>query len=273
MLASLDRLTLKLVDINPIGDRAAGLNEPSGLTLDGEGKSLFTVSDDTKAIFSIDLKGQLLIEDSFFVEVNDLEGIACSPDGSQLMVVEERTNSIVCIDQKQRTTLHRSTLSAMKNYKRIKEYFSGNITNKGLEGITVNPKSGSLFVVKEGQPGLLIEISSDLGTILNAKLLTHLNGFNHPKIPEKKLDFSGLSYDCSRDLLWIASDKGRCIFLYSWEQDNVVQRIDLARSLQNKEKLIRKFEGVAVDMNGEFLYAVSEQDCKLYTYKIINKNR
>ena len=78
--------------------------------------------------------------------------------------------------------MHRSTLSAMKNYKRIKEHFTSNITNKGLEGITINPKSGSLFVVKEGQPGLLIEISSDLSTILDAKLLTPLNGFNHPKI-------------------------------------------------------------------------------------------
>ena len=169
--------------------------------------------------------------------------------------------------------MHRSTLSAMKNYKSIKEHFTSNITNKGLEGITINPKSGSLFVVKEGQPGLLIEISSNLSTILDAKLLTPLNGFNHPKIPEKKLDFSGLSYDCSRDLLWIASDKGRCIFLYDWAQDNVVQRIDLTRSLQQKKKLIRKFEGVAVDINGEFLYAVSEQDCKLYTYKIISNHR
>ena len=59
---------------------------------------------------------------------------------------------------------------------------------------------------------------------------------------------------------------------YDWAQDNVVRRIDLTRSLQQK-KLIRKFEGVAVDINGEFLYAVSEQDCKLYTYKIISKHR
>lgn len=268
MVAAHDILKLELVDINSIGDQAAGLNEPSGLTLDAEGRSLFTVSDDTKAIFRIDLKGKLLITESFFVEVNDLEGIACTPDGRELLVVEEGTNSIICIDQKRRISLRHCPLSGMKNYTKIKKYFSKGIHNKGLEGITIDPLSLKVYVVKEGQPGLIIEVSADLTTILNARLLESSNGFKHPKVSEKKLDFSGLSYDCSRNLIWIASDKGECIYLYDWKENCVVQRIDLQRSLETKKKLIRKIEGVAVDNTGEYLYAVSERDSILYSYKI-----
>ncbi|WP_413440142.1 SdiA-regulated domain-containing protein [Synechococcus sp. MIT S1220] len=268
MVAAHNNLTLELVDINSIGDQAAGLNEPSGLTLDAEGRSLFTVSDDTKAIFRIDLKGKLLITDCFFVEVSDLEGIACSPDGSELLVVEEGTNAIICIDPKRRLSLRHCPLSGMKNYKEIKKYFSDGITNKGLEGITIDPLSLKVYVVKEGQPGLIIEVSADLKTILDARVLDQSNGFEHPKLTEKKLDYSGLSFDCSRNLIWIASDKGECIYLYDWIQNRVVQRIDLQRSLQSKKKLIRKIEGVAVDWKGEYLYAVSERDCTLYSYKI-----
>ena len=41
-------LILKLVDEHRILDEAAGLNEPSGLTLNADGTALYTVSDDTK---------------------------------------------------------------------------------------------------------------------------------------------------------------------------------------------------------------------------------
>ena len=52
-------LTLTLIAQHRILDRAAGLNEPSGLTLNADGSALYTVSDDTKAIFKLDLKGRL----------------------------------------------------------------------------------------------------------------------------------------------------------------------------------------------------------------------
>ena len=88
-------LKLKTIGNYNILDNAAGLNEPSGLTLNPEGTALYTVSDDTKAIFKLDLKGRLSVKDSFFIGMNDLEGITMTPDGKQLLVVQEESNSII----------------------------------------------------------------------------------------------------------------------------------------------------------------------------------
>lgn len=52
-------LSLSLISEHRILDKAAGLNEPSGLTLNHDGSVLYTVSDDTKAVFRLDLKGRL----------------------------------------------------------------------------------------------------------------------------------------------------------------------------------------------------------------------
>ena len=264
-------LILKLVDEHRILDEAAGLNEPSGLTLNADGTALYTVSDDTKAVFKLDLKGRLSISGSFFVGVEDLEGIALSADGKQLLMVQEETNSIVTVDLGSRRELSRRPLAGMQNYDSIRHYFPDPPDNKGLEGITVNPRNNHVFVVKEGRPGVLIEVSADQTSILNSHLLSTENGFKHPKVEPEKLDFSGLSYDGSRDTIWITSDKGQCLFHYDWNNDRVLQRLDLTINNNGKQKCIRKSEGVAIDPERRRLYVVGERDGHLYTYKIREK--
>ena len=264
-------LILKLVDEHRILDEAAGLNEPSGLTLNADGTALYTVSDDTKAVFKLDLKGRLSISGSFFVGVDDLEGIALSADGNQLLMVQEETNSIVTVDLESRRERSRRPLAAMQNYESIRQYFPELPDNKGLEGITVNTRNNHVFVVKEGKPGVLIEVSADQDKILNSRLLSTENGFKHPKVESEKLDFSGLSYDSSRDTIWITSDKGECLFHYDWNNDRVLQRLELTINNDGKKKRVRKSEGVAIDPERKRLYVVGERDGHLYTYKIQKK--
>ena len=55
------KLQLELLAHYPIRDAASGLNEPSGLALDRQGTSLYTVSDDTKIIFNLDPGGELTL--------------------------------------------------------------------------------------------------------------------------------------------------------------------------------------------------------------------
>ena len=62
----------------------------------------------------------------------------------------------------------------------------------------------------------------------------------------EKLDFQALSYDAERDTIWITSDKGQCLFHYDWDQDQVLQRLDLVIDDAKKPKRIRKSEGVAM---------------------------
>ena len=211
---------------------------------------------------------RLKISESFFIGVDDLEGIAISADGSQLLAVQEVTNSIITIDIAGRKEISRRPLAAMENYGLVADHFPDPPDNKGLEGITVNTRNNHVVVVKERKPGLLIELDSTLTTILSTRVLQASQGFMHPELKAEKLDFSGLSYDSSSDTLWIVSDKGRCLFQYDWAGDTVLQRLDLTISTGDKPQRIRKPEGVAFDPGRKRMYVVSDRDADLYVFKL-----
>ena len=266
------KLRLELISSHPIRDPGIGLNEPSGLSLNADGTALYTVSDDTKAIFCMDLEGRVSLNDSFFIPAQGLEGIAISSDGTQLLAVQEETNSLITVDIVSRRDLHQRPLSAMAHYGRLAAYFPDPPDNKGLEGITVNTTNEHVFVVKEAEPGLLIELDAACSTILSSRQLTEANGFSHPKLGTHQLDFSDLSYDRHRDTLWITSDKGQCVFHYDWHGDAVLQRLDLVIKPKDqpndKPKRIRKAEGIAIDPDRGRVYVVSDRDARLYVFKL-----
>ncbi len=259
---------LKLIRSHRIGDPGIGLNEPSGLTLNADGTALYTVCDDTKAIFCMDLKGRVLLQQSFFISEAGLEGIALSADGEKLFAVQEDGNAVLIIDIAGRCERHRRPLAAMVNYDAVAEHFPDRPDNKGLEGITVNSSNRHVFVVKESQPGLLMELDPECCTILASRCLSKANGFSHPRVDQNKLDFSGLSYDHRSDTLWIASDKGQCLFQYDWARDVVLQRLDLEID-DNKRRFVRKAEGLAIDPQRGRVYVVSDRDARLYVFKLI----
>ena len=99
--------------------------------------------------------------------------------------------------------------------------------------------------------------------------LTKKNGFKRPRIKSKKLDFSGLSYDHSRDTVWITSDKGECIFQFDWYQHRVLNHLDLPHHSESQSERISKSEGIAFDSINQRLYIVSELDCELYIYQFL----
>ena len=116
-------------------------------------------------------------------------------------MVQEWSNSVVVVDLSSRRERYRRPLSAMANYDTIAHHFPDPPANNGLEGITVNTRNDHVVVVKEHQPGLLIELDSSLTTILSTRLLQPSQGVMHPELEAEKLDFSGLSYDSRRETL------------------------------------------------------------------------
>ena len=127
------------------------------------------------------------MSDSFFIGLDDLEGIAIHDDDSELLVVQEG-NSVVVVDLNTRRERSRCPLSAMTNYDTIAHHFPDPPDNNGLEGITVNTRN-AMFCVEEHQPGLLIELDSSLTTILSTRVLQPSQGFIHPELKAEKLDF------------------------------------------------------------------------------------
>jgi len=268
VLVTMAETRLELLSRHRIRDPGLGLNEPSGLTLNGDGSALYTVSDDTKAIFRLDLTGRVSVSESFFVGLDDLEGIAIRREDSELLVIQEASNCVVVVDLHHRRERSRRPLSAMTNYDTIAHHFPDPPDNNGLEGITVNTSNDHVFVVKEQRPGLLVELDPSLTTILSARVLEANQGFVHPALKDDTLDFSGLSYDSSSDTVWIASDKGQCLFQYDWADDTVLQRLDLTISSDDKTRQIRKPEGVAFDPQHQKIYVVSDRDADLYVFKL-----
>ena len=82
-------LQLELLEHFPIRNFAIGLNELSGLALNRSGSKLYTVSDDTKVIFNLNLQGKIISNSSFLVVLKHLEGLAVTSDDNDIIAVHE----------------------------------------------------------------------------------------------------------------------------------------------------------------------------------------
>ena len=268
--------TLTFLERHKIEDAARGLKEPSGLALTPARDGLWTVSDDTGKAFKLDLEGRLDVSDSFMLPVEGLEGITLDGSGTHLVVVKEEDrkdgkdepNEIIRIGLEARAIAERRRLEDLAGYEEVAGHFEGGKANKGFEGITWNPDSGSFFLLKEGEPGLLLEVSADLQSLLGHRVLSQASGFRDSDTSDAKIDYSGLCYDPSRAAFWIVSDKAKRLFLYDPAADSVIADAALGYIEDGTPNEIEKAEGVAVDPVTGRLYVVSDEEARLYVFHL-----
>ena len=262
-------LTLTYINRVDIKNKKAGLLEPSGMAISHQTQTLWTVSDDTKRIFRLSLAGTLLHDDSFPIPVSGLEGIALDPSGEFLLGVKEETNEIVKIRIDREAVVERVPLPEMANYSSIASLFADEAdSNKGLEGITWSETSETFFVLKEGYPGLLIEVAADLQTIISHTVLNDRNGFVDPRLSSNDIDFSGICHDRTRNCFWITSDRAKRLFLFDLNQNSVLQSFPLTYQSKGKQRQIKKAEGVAFDPATNRLYIASDRQAMLYVFEV-----
>ena len=257
-----------------------GPKEPSGITLGSSlhgSTQLWVVSDDSRTLYSfVETDHQkknltFFLTHQYSLPVKGLEGITMNASGQALMVKEE-TNTIIRVRQDTFEEVERIRLTHMEGFEALEQYFVDPEKNKGLEGITWNPKSETFFVVKEGSPPMLIEIQRNLEAILTHWVLGPETGFFIPGVSQERLDLSGLCYDIHRDKLWLVSDKGQHLFLYDYHTNTIDQRIPLGYR-KGKEGIgayreMTKAEGVVISDDGGTLYIVSDKEARLYVYAI-----
>lgn len=253
-------LSLTFLAHFPLRNDAEGLTEPSGLALALERDGLWTVSDDTNRIFRLWLDGSVDADKTFHIDETGLEGIAHDPTGKFLLAVKEETNELLKIEIATRQVTVRQRLSGMAGFDAVAAHFAGDGENKGLEGITTRQATGAVFVLKEGRPGLIMQISPDLNTVLNHRILDTANGFEDDELAADKIDFSGIVHDQKRNVFWIVSDKAKRLFLYEWDRNAVVQSAPLAYEKDGETLQINKAEGVAIDPVSDRLYVVQDRD-------------
>ena len=252
-----------------IKDEKEGLTEPSGLVLTRGRRGLWTISDDTDKVFRIGLDGKLKPKKSFKVPKKGLEGITLEPKGRFLFTVREGANQIFKLNIAKRTVAKKRRLEKMAGYDKICHFFADDKDeNKGLEGITWNVDTHTLFTLKEGDPGLLIEVLPDLSAIRGHVELGPHNGFRDPGSKGDKIDYSGICYDPTRAAFWIVSDKAKRVFLYDAAANRVVQSAALSYRKNGEVKEVEKAEGVAYDPRSGRLYVVSDEEVRLYVYDV-----
>ncbi|MCA8909205.1 MAG: SdiA-regulated domain-containing protein [Rhodospirillaceae bacterium] len=251
-----------------IRHKKAGLTEPSGLALATDGGGLWAVSDDTAHIFRIGFDGKLDKDRSFDVPDIELEGITAHPGGRYLYAVREDTNEVIKLDTAKRKVAARRRLADMAGYDTVSAFFAGDAANDGLEGITWNPATRSLVCLKEGNPGLLIEVASNLKEIRGHTVLGAHNGFTAPGLDPGRMDFSDIAADATRAAFWIVSDLARRLYLYAPGEDRVLHSAPLTHLRKGTVREVEKPEGVDIDPAAGRLYVASDSEARLYVFDV-----
>ncbi|MAT56562.1 MAG: hypothetical protein CMF23_01160 [Ignavibacteriae bacterium] len=191
--------------------------------------SLWIVSDDESSVFNVDTLGNIL--NTISVDGKDLEGITNISD-SVIVIVLERDRKVVSIN-----------LSG-KEIKSKTIDITGEL-NYGLEGIGFNQIKRNFYILNEKNPLLIIELDE-----------------NFEELSRKEIhfakDISGITFDENRDAYWVTSDESNSIILCSHSFE-VIKEFKVN---------IPQIEGIAIDIEKNRLYVVSDRTESLYIYQI-----
>lgn len=253
----------RLVASHGIAKKSAELSEPSGLALLPDAAGLLTVDDESGRVVRLGLDGRPDSVGTFRPGPDDLEGIALRRDGT-LLLIGERDATVWEINPATGALLGHP-LAEMEGFNMIRAAFAAGDANEGLEGITVDPARGAVFLLKERRPRLLIELSPDLGAIIAAHELTPDMGFVSDKVDDHDLDVSGVAWDPWRDGFWIVSDAGKVLFFLAADQLQA-----RAWKLSADNGRIESAEGIAISEDGTRLWLVTDagKHSRLYEFAL-----
>ncbi len=258
-----EQMSLTFLTSHNVSDKKAGFSEPSGLSQTSDG-GFWSVSDNATQLYRIDGSGKGLRTDKRLIS-SGLEGIAEDAERKRLLAVKEDTTEIFVIQGDKLRTI---ALSSLVGADQLTRHLS-NGGNDGLEGITVEPDTGTVFVLKERSPSLLIEISADLTTIRRVIQLSGENGFAPASGSAPNFDVSGITWDARRKGFWIVSDTGRAVFFFR-ARDLYAQGWALLQAHGDTFRAVENAEGVALGPDGTLLHVVTDdkEHSRFLTYRI-----
>lgn len=253
--------SLELRDSTRIRDKAAGFDEPSGLSLSADGGFLWAVSDNAPEVFRLGFDGKLIPGPRPRLPWPDqAEGVAATPDGTGLVVVREDGARVALIDIAGGETRIDHALRDMEGWDDFAALLSGPAGGKdenGLEGVAIAPLDGTVWLLREAEPRLLIALSPDLARIVSVRRLDAAAGFDDAMDRDGRLDVSGIAVAAAG--FWIVSDRGRRVFLLPRDGGaGPALSWPLARKDGDDPDLLSDAEGVAWDPGRNMLFVVSD---------------
>ena len=203
------------------------VSEPSGLSINGSGTELYTVSDKTSIVYKLSTKGKVI--QTFDFKGSNVEAVSTYTK-NKLLLAEESTKEIIVLD----------LITGGSSNHKIK--YKNKDKNSGIEGVTFDNNSNTIFILNEKKPGKLIRLRNDFSVLAKYDL-------------NFAADYSGIFYENSSNQLWILSD-----------QNKTVNKCTLKGELIESFKIkVSQPEGIAVTDN--YIYIVCDEKAKLYVYK------
>jgi uncharacterized protein YjiK len=212
--------------LKPIAIYDLDIPEPSGIVYNSKNNSLMVVSDSRPEIFEIDFTGK--INNTLSISSSDIEGIALSKDCDTIYIVEEATRLV---------TTYLTTGFRVSSF----QINVATTANHALEGITKNNRHGSLIILNEKDPSMILEYQD-----------TH-------EIWRKEInyssDISDIYFDEPNNFYWIVSDESQKILKLSMD----------AILISQWSIPIIQAEGITIVNNK--IYIVSDAEQKLYIFQ------
>lgn len=209
---------------------------------------LWTITDDDVRLVEFTDRGQFVREVKL-PGFEDAEGL-CAVDGNRFLVAEEKAFRITLIElTADLSTVQRVNPGIELNVKSKK--------NKGLEGVSYDAKSDTIYAVREDKPPTVFRVHSLLGTGTREAVdwPLDLNGFD---------DLSDTFYDPITGWLWLLSHESRLAAAFDPTGARVVT-IELKQGQHGLPEDIEQAEGIARDRDGK-LFICSEPN-RVYRFR------
>lgn len=214
--------------------------DASAITIHPDTGNLWTVTDDDIRLVEFTPKGEFVREVEL-IGFEDAEGL-CHVDGERFLLAEEKRMCITVIDVTPGATRIEAGGRCIPIDVKSKK-------NKGLEGVSYDAKTDTLFTVREDKPPAVYRVRPVLekGESETEKCPLDLDGFK---------DLSDTFFDTSTGWLWLLSHESHVAAAFDSRGHRIVE-VKLKKGHNGLPHDIVQAEGIVRDRNG-MLYICSE---------------
>lgn len=223
--------------------------DASALAVHAETGNLWTVTDDDVRLVEFTNQGRLVREVKL-IGIEDAEGL-CHVEGDRFLIAEEKRMRVTLVDVPPGSTkLETAGRSIQLDVKSKK--------NKGLEGVSYDAKSDTLFAVREDKPPAVYCVRPLRAANRSTSELTlDLDGFD---------DLSDTFFDPPTGWLWLLSDESKLAAAFD-SRGRRVAKMKLKKGRHGLPEDVEQAEGIARDRSGA-IYICSEPNT-IYRFSLI----
>jgi uncharacterized protein YjiK len=228
--------------------------DASAITIHAETGHLWVVTDDKIRLVEFTSEGELIREVKL-TGFEDTEGL-CHVGGNRFLIAEEAKMCVTLI------TVPPDATSIKADGYRI-QLDAKSKKNKGLEGVSYNATTDTLYAVREGKPPTVFRIQPVLNgdSSKTSPWSIDLNGID---------DLSDTFFDSSTGWLWLVSHESQIAVAIDTNGERVTEVI-LKKGYHGLDSDVEQAEGIVRDTNGT-LFICSEPN-QIYRFRPVPRRR